>query len=144
MTHSNDDTNTDMNADGLIGENNSAENNIEPENTRPSWTDHLIWGGPLIAMFVGWLFWLYGLEKQQAITLGITLATAIWWVFEVLPFGVSSLLPLATFPLYGILTKNQIAESFGNHLVLLLFGGFVLSQALEKSGAHRTNCVNDG
>ncbi len=137
MTHSKDDTNQDIKADGLIGENEFADDNSGAENLRQSWTDHLIWGGPLIAMFIGWLFWMFGLEKQQAITVGITLATAIWWVFEVLPFGVSSLLPLATFPLYGILTKTQIAESFGNHLVLLLFGGFVLSQALEKSGAHR-------
>lgn len=101
------------------------------------WTEHLIWGAPLIAIAAGWMLFLTGLPKQQAITVGITLNTAIWWVFEVLPFGVSSLLPLAMFPFFGILTRTQVAESFGNHLVLLLFGGFVLSQALEKSGAHR-------
>ena len=101
------------------------------------WTDVLIWLGPLLGGLCGVVAHQAGLPKFQAITLGITVATAIWWVFEVLPFGVSSLLPLALFPLFGILTKSQIAAAFGNHLVLLLFGGFVLSQALEKSGAHR-------
>lgn len=102
-----------------------------------AWSDALIWGAPLIALAAGWLLYLGGLPRLQAVTVGITLTTAIWWIFEVLPFGVSSLFPLAMFPLWGVLTRTQIAESFGHHLVLLLFGGFVLSQALEKSGAHR-------
>ncbi|MEC9092189.1 MAG: SLC13 family permease [Planctomycetota bacterium] len=91
---------------------------------------------------MGWIVFLGGLPKPQAITMGITVSTAIWWVFEVLPFGVSSLLPLALFPMFGILNKTQIAGAFGNHLVLLLFGGFILSQALEKSGAHRRIALN--
>lgn len=137
MPNSNDNTNAPAEVEPLLDRTNVIDDHSALKAKKKNWTDYLIWGGPLIAMSVGWMCWMLGLEKTQAITVGITLATAIWWVFEVLPFGVSSLLPLATFPLYGILTKNQIAESFGNHLVLLLFGGFVLSQALEKSGAHR-------
>lgn len=105
--------------------------------TRPDWTENLVWGGLLIGIAAGWLVYMSGLPKPQAITVGITVSTAVWWVFEVLPFGVSSLLPLAMFPMFGILTRTQVSEAFGHHLVLLLFGGFVLSQALEKSGAHR-------
>ncbi|MDB4756738.1 SLC13 family permease [Mariniblastus sp.] len=106
------------------------------------WRDHLIWFGPVFSTLVAWLLFQGGFQKEQAITVGITLATAIWWVFEVLPFGVSSLLPLALFQLFGILNKKQIAECYGSHLVLLLFGGFVLSQALEKSGAHRRLAIS--
>ena len=97
----------------------------------------LMWLGPLLGLALGWTCHLCGLDRDQSVTLGITFVTALWWVFEVLPFGVSSLFPLAMLPLWGILTQTQIAESFGHHLVLLLFGGFVLSKALERSGAHR-------
>lgn len=110
---------------------------IGEQDGKSRWTGYLIWAGPVLGILVGWILFFAGLPKFQAITVGITLVTAIWWVFEVLPFGISSLLPLALFPMFGVLTRTQIAESFGNHLVLLLFSGFVLSQALEKSGAHR-------
>lgn len=37
----------------------------------------------------------------------------------------------------GILTSKQVAASYGHPLILLLLGGFILSTALEKNGAHR-------
>ena len=49
----------------------------------------------------------------------------------------TSLIPLAILPLLGILDSKQVAQSVGNELILLLMGGFMLSRALESSGAHR-------
>ena len=37
----------------------------------------------------------------------------------------------------GVLTTKQVASSYGNWLILLMLGGFMLSAALEKSRAHR-------
>ena len=37
----------------------------------------------------------------------------------------------------GILDKNQVAQAYGSPLILLLLGGFILSRAMERSGAHR-------
>jgi sodium-dependent dicarboxylate transporter 2/3/5 len=52
------------------------------------------------------------------------------------------LLPLALFPLLGVITPTQVAESYGHHLILLLMGGFILSKAMEKSGTHRRIALN--
>src|SRR5690606_34027081 len=46
-------------------------------------------------------------------------------------------LPLALFPLVGVLTPTQVAHSYGHPLILLLGGGFMLAAALEANGAHR-------
>ena len=40
-------------------------------------------------------------------------------------------------PLFGVLSSKQVAQAYGHKLVLLLLGGFLLSRAMEKSGAHR-------
>jgi len=37
----------------------------------------------------------------------------------------------------SVLTHEQVARAYGHTLILLLLGGFVLSSAMEHSGAHR-------
>ena len=72
-----------------------------------------------------------------AVTLGITTLCVVWWVFEPIPIPATSLLPLALLPLLGVLTPRDIAGAYGHSLILLLLGGFILSTALERNGAHR-------
>jgi sodium-dependent dicarboxylate transporter 2/3/5 len=50
---------------------------------------------------------------------------------------VTSLLPLAILPLLGVLTPKEVGQAYGSPLILLLLGGFLLSKAMEHSGAHR-------
>ena len=72
-----------------------------------------------------------------AITSAVAILCVIWWVFEPVPIPVTSLIPLAVFQLSGVLTKNEVAQAYGSPLILLLLGGFILSKAMERSGAHR-------
>jgi sodium-dependent dicarboxylate transporter 2/3/5 len=50
-------------------------------------------------------------------------------------------LPLGLLPLAGVLDGKAVAGAYGHPLVLLLLGGFILSRAMEKSGAHRRIAV---
>ena len=93
--------------------------------------------GPLLGFFVGMISIYQGLDIIAGITLWITIWTATWWVFEAVPIPVASLVPLSMFPLFGVLSSKQVAQAYGHKLVLLLLGGFLLSRAMEKSGAHR-------
>ena len=72
----------------------------------------------------------------------IAINCAIWWVFEPIPIPVTSLLPLAGFPMFGVLTPKQVGEAYGSPLILLLLGGFMLSTAMASSGAHRRVALN--
>ncbi len=71
-----------------------------------------------------------------AITAGVAILCVIWWIFEPVPIPVTSLLPLAIFQISGVLTTNEVGQSYGSPLILLLLGGFILSKAMERSGAH--------
>jgi sodium-dependent dicarboxylate transporter 2/3/5 len=78
-----------------------------------------------------------GWEQAPALTAAITLLCASWWIFEPIPIPFTSLLPLALFPLFGILSAAQVGQSYGSPLILLLLGGFMISKAMADSGAHR-------
>ena len=100
--------------------------------------EQLIWLAPFISFLAGWSANEFGgLSGPACLTLGIALWTALWWIFEAIPIPATSLIPLALLPLVGVLTPLQVAQKYGHPLVLLLLGGFLLSKAMEKSGAHR-------
>jgi sodium-dependent dicarboxylate transporter 2/3/5 len=88
-------------------------------------------------MLLGLLLGLDILPWPAAVTAAVTVWCAIWWLTEPVPIPVTSLLPMAVFPLLGVITPTQVAQSYGSPLILLLLGGFMLSGALAKSGAHR-------
>jgi sodium-dependent dicarboxylate transporter 2/3/5 len=94
--------------------------------------------GPLAALAVGGLgLTAWGLPAPAAVVAAVTAWCAVWWLTEPVPIPVTSLLPMALLPLGGALTPTQVAQSYGSPLILLLMGGFMLSGALAKSGAHR-------
>ncbi len=93
--------------------------------------------GPLAGLLAA--FWLLhtGSSESAAVTLAVTVVCVLWWIFEPIPIPATSLIPLAVFPLAGVLPQSTVSESYGNPLILLLLGGFLLSTAMAKSGAHR-------
>ena len=93
--------------------------------------------GPLTASVVGLLLIQFDHPSTIVWTAAVTTLVAIWWIFEPLPIPATSLIPLAVFPLVGVLSESDVAAAYGNKLVLLMLGGFMLSAAMEKSGAHR-------
>ncbi|MFL0810296.1 MAG: SLC13 family permease [Agarilytica sp.] len=97
-----------------------------------------LWFGLFAALAVYSLaFHQASLSQSAAIVAAITTLCACWWVLEAIPIPATSLIPLALLPLFGILTPSQVAEAYGNPLILLLMAGCMLSKAMEKSGAHR-------
>ncbi len=94
--------------------------------------------GPVLAISV-YLISLFSpsLGDDAALVAAITALCACWWVLEPIPIPATSFIPLALLPLLGVLTPGQVAEAYGNPLILLLMGGCILSTAMEKSGAHK-------
>ncbi len=97
---------------------------------------HFIILGPLLALAFYFLLDAFGVASAPAITASITLLTVAWWVTEAIPIPATSLVPFVLLPFFGIADHKLIASSLGSHVILLLMGAFMLSKALEKSGAH--------
>jgi sodium-dependent dicarboxylate transporter 2/3/5 len=90
-----------------------------------------------MALLLGLLLLQQGLERSAAITAAVALLCVLWWIFEPVPIPVTSLLPFAVLQFTGVLDKNQVAQAYGSPLILLMLGGFMLSTAMARSGAHR-------
>ncbi|MEL6109157.1 MAG: SLC13 family permease [Planctomycetota bacterium] len=96
-----------------------------------------LFGGPIAACLAGIALLLGGGTSAAAWTAAVVVLCATWWVFEPIPIPVTSLIPLAVFPLVGVLSTAQVGQAYGHWLVLLMMGGFMLSVAMERSNTHR-------
>ena len=95
----------------------------------------MLFAGPLAALTAGFLMRDSG--PAVAWTVAVTTLCAAWWITEAVPIPVTALIPIALLPLVGAIPPSQAAHAVGDPLILLLMGGFMLSTAMEKSGAHR-------
>ena len=77
------------------------------------------------------------LSREALRTLGCAWLMAWWWIGSGLPLAVPSLIPLALFPLLGILDSKAVARPYADRMVLLLLCGFLLALAVEKWNLHR-------
>ncbi len=92
--------------------------------------------GPLLAIAVAGGMKQFGWEAQACWTGAVAILCVVWWIFEPIPIPVTSIIPLAIFPLTGVLPQEKISTAYGSELILLMLGGFILSAAMERSGAH--------
>jgi len=95
-----------------------------------------LFSGPFLACLGFISLNMLGFSFDAASTAAVAMCCIVWWIFEPVPIPVTSLLPLAAFPLLGVLDANQVAAAYGSKLILLLLGGFILSTAMSHSGAH--------
>lgn len=56
-----------------------------------------------------------------------------WWIFEVLPLGVTALIPLCYLPMMQIMPIKQVSPFYANPVIYLFLGGFMIARALEKT-----------
>nr|WP_245725967.1 DASS family sodium-coupled anion symporter [Marinobacter mobilis] len=61
----------------------------------------------------------------------------IWWMTEAVPVPVTALLPITLMPMLGIADQKAVGASYGNPLVFLFLGGFLIAAAMQRWGLHR-------
>lgn len=79
----------------------------------------------------------FGVKENASIVLSIAALMITWWVTEALPMPVVALFPLILFPLLGITDLKVVAVSYGDPIIFLFMGGFMLGLAIEKWNLHR-------
>ena len=93
--------------------------------------------GPVL--FVYFLFFTQLDPQQPAVsaTLAVAVLMAIWWVTEAVPLAVTSLIPVALFPLLGIMDGKAASSTYFNHVIFLFIGGFMVALAMQKWNLHK-------
>lgn len=110
--------------------------------TRPLWRVLL----PVVAYWALWLaavcilWWGIkatppeGLSQQGQRALAVFSVCVLFWVLNVLPLMITSLLAIVLIPLTGVLTASQAYGLFGNEALFFILGAFILAACLMKSG----------
>ncbi len=67
----------------------------------------------------------------------LTLWMVIWWLSEAVPLPATALLPIVMLPLLDIQPIGEVTARYGNHLIFLFLGGFILAGGMQRWGLHR-------
>jgi solute carrier family 13 (sodium-dependent dicarboxylate transporter), member 2/3/5 len=104
---------------------------------RLAWTGRL--GGPITALAVYYALELGGadLSPEARGTAAVGLLMAILWMTEALPLAATSLIPIAMFPMVGVLSVSEATAPYASDVIFLFMGGFVLALAMERWELHR-------
>ena len=78
-----------------------------------------------------------GLDPAGQRLAAVVLLMAVWWVTQAMPEAVTSLLPLALFPLLGIQPAKTVGQSYLGDNSFLYLGGFIIALGIERWGLHR-------
>jgi sodium-dependent dicarboxylate transporter 2/3/5 len=92
---------------------------------------------PIIFLLVIFFVELEPGKPEVTYTLAVALVMAIWWITEIIPLAVTSLLPVVLFPLLGIMDGQEVAAAYFNHVIFLFIGGFLIALAMQRWNLHR-------
>ena len=79
-----------------------------------------------------------GILSEKSITvlaLGSWMVT--WWATEAMPIPVTALLPMVIFPLTSVSTVREASAPYGDPVIFLFMGGFILALGLERHKLHQ-------
>lgn len=110
--------------------------------TRPLWVILLSRSRSVVLLAIGpaLYWWVASAQTPEGLTAAGQKALAVfalcvfYWVFNVLPLMITSLLAIVLLPLSGAMAASQAYALFGNEALFFILGAFILAAALMKSG----------
>ena len=93
--------------------------------------------GPLLFASVKILPTPEAMPEEANTVLAAILWIATWWVTEAIPIPVTSLLPIILFPLGGVMETGDVTANYGDSLIFLFAGSFLIALSMEKWNLHR-------
>ena len=101
--------------------------------------DKVRWGGLAAGLVVAVAIYLLmgDVAHPAKLTAAVAVLMGIWWMTEALPIPATALVPLVVFPVLGEASVNDVGASYGNNIIFLFMGGFMLALAMQRWNLHR-------
>ena len=78
-----------------------------------------------------------GLSVAGMRVAALAVLMAVWWVTQAVPLAVTALLPIVLLPVLGVMRTSEVTVAYGNHLIYLFMGGFLIAVTIERWNLHR-------
>ncbi len=98
--------------------------------------------GPLAALAIILFYHPDPSHPEIGYTLAVATWMAIWWISEAVALAITSLLPVALFPLLGIMDGQTVSAAYFNHVIFLFIGGFLIALAMQRWNLHKRIALN--
>lgn len=110
--------------------------------TRPLWIIVLVRSRHLLMLLAGAGIYTAirsaplpeGLDPSAQKALAVFGLCVFFWILDVLPLMITSLLAIVLLPLTGVMSAKDAYAQFGNEAVFFILGAFILAAAMMKSG----------
>jgi len=96
-----------------------------------------LWFGPVVFFFINYCITSDGLQPAAQAVLATTLWVGVWWITEPVPIAITALLPIILFPVTSALKVSETTAAYGNPLIFLFIGGFMIATAIERWNLHK-------
>ncbi len=77
------------------------------------------------------------LSEKSILVLGMGAWMVSWWATEAMPIPITALLPMVIFPLAGVSSVREASAPYGDPVIFLFMGGFILALGLERHKLHQ-------
>ncbi len=101
------------------------------------WRKILFVIAPFLALYIIFFTKLDSDNPAVSNTLAVAVWMALWWVSEIVPLAITSLLPIVLFPVLGIMSGKAVSATYFNDVIFLFIGGFLIALAIQKWNLHK-------
>ncbi len=92
----------------------------------------------LVAALLIYLVMPADVPHAAALTAATAVLMAVWWMTEALPIPATALVPLVVFPVLNPeVGFDDVGASYGNNIIFLFMGGFMLALAMQRWNLHK-------
>nr|WP_229790978.1 DASS family sodium-coupled anion symporter [Zhihengliuella salsuginis] len=107
---------------------------VEPRTNKRRWIGL---AAGIVAAFAVYFSMPQDLDPAARLTAATAVLMGIWWMTEALPIPATALVPLVVFPVFGGVDIGDVGSSYGNDIIFLFMGGFILALAMQRWNLHR-------